>query len=77
MGGKFSTLWMTKRPNMAVGRTRGLLAGKLVQCAGRGLEVESPRGGRSPLNAVALGCQKARGKEAMLRSTVWQPNRRV
>ena len=40
---------------MALQRTRGLSAAQFLPFAGRGSAVGLPPGGRSPLNAVALG----------------------
>ena len=42
-------------PNMALQRTHGLVAVRSVQGAGGDSAVGSLPGGRSPLNAVALG----------------------
>jgi hypothetical protein len=45
------TLW----PNMALQRTRGLVAVRSVRGTGCGSAVQTRPGRRSPLNAVALG----------------------
>ena len=42
-------------PNMALQRTRGLVAAQLLRFAGSRSVVQPLSGGRSPLNAVALG----------------------
>jgi hypothetical protein len=48
---------MTQHPpsNMALQRTRGLVAVSPVQGSGTGRAAQNLSGGRSPLNAVALG----------------------
>ena len=51
-----------RSPNMALQRTRGLVAVRSVQGFGGGSAVESLSGGRSPLNAVALDGSGAAGR---------------
>jgi hypothetical protein len=46
-------------PNMALQRTRGLVAAQFLRFAGRSSAVHHHPGGRSPLNAVALGANRA------------------
>ena len=44
--------------NMALQRTRGLAAAQVLWFAGRRSAVQGLPGGRSPLNAVALGAKE-------------------
>ena len=54
---------MTPAPNMALQRTRGLAAAQFLWFAGCLSAVQALSGGRSPLNAVALGAPSMRGEE--------------
>jgi hypothetical protein len=47
---------------MALQRTRGLVAARSHSGAGGGSAIQSPRGSRSPLNAVALDGSGAAGR---------------